>query len=293
MRILTVMDRLIDQYEEGSKKAEANGQQRHYYARSRPYHSTQFLVADVIAANETNEANIAYAKFSKGQQLYFFDYGIGASIDTGAGTSRRATPADTNLVKAKSTNGASDYCIQALSLGVKDIRTMYSAEAIALITSSLDPQLVAALGGQNPIVDPGALVTPPQTQSPFNTEIPMWHGLQDNIDVELQWDGGTPSFKLGTAGMFPDASGKSQMRSSGMPQAGNYYQVPEGYIWARDGEVESEFIVQATLQQDIIVPINLSLVPSDSTVAVIPTNIIVGVMCRLWGTEFAWQGING
>lgn len=292
-QVITIRERLYADYQQKVKEEAARNRSRAFFMRNKPYHSTQVLMATVVGVNETNEANVAFAKFAKGQVMSFFNQGIGDQAALGGTATRAVNDADTNVVKAKSTNGATDYSIEGISFGFRDMRVRYTDEQRALLTDSTDDQVIAALSGNAPILDPASICTPPQQQSPFNAEFPMWHGLAGLCAVQLQFDGGQPTFKLGNCDMFPDASAKSQIRASGMPEAGNAYLTPEGYLWACDGQSQSELIVQATLMEDVIVPINLPVRPQDSTVAVTPAQLWVSVVCRLWGTEFQMTNVNG
>lgn len=287
MKIVTARERLLTEY---SQRAQDKGVKWYYHTR--PYHSTHTLMATVVAAEAAGD--IAFAVFEQGQEFDFFNYGIGEKgVLLGMPATRRATTADTNLVKAKSTNGATDYCIEGVGFGYRSSRIAYNEANADNISGAGNAVVDAALAGEYPVVDPGALVTPPQLQSPFNQEIPMWHGLAPFLSVKFQWDGGTPSYDLGTCDMFPDASAKSELRSSGRPEHQNRYVIPEGYVWRRDGVTEGEFVAKVKLEETVVVPITLPADPAQSTIDVTPSNIYVDFQCRVFGLEFRTQGQNG
>jgi hypothetical protein len=224
----------------------------------------------------------------------WFSYGESQQAKLGPAL-REATQADTNLGQANKTDGSTDFVIEGIGIGVRDCRIVYPQAQIDLIVATPVEAVQAALEGNAPLVDPASLVTPPQFGSPFNTEVPFWHGLSGLVAVTLNFDNGRDTFELGCANMFPDASANSQMRASGMPLAGNAYPLPDGFQWNAEGNKEGQtsLTLMGQLAEDVVVPVNLAVRPTLDTVAVQPTEVYVSVRAALYGQEFEAQNDNG
>lgn len=265
-----------------------------YYERNKAYYSTFVLYGALVWSNQTAEANVGALRFAKDQKLPWFSYGIDQLVNLGP-AARVATLADTNLGEANHTNGATDFVIEGIGIGVRDCRAAYTAEERAKLTTSENEAVIAALSGMAPMVDPAGIWTPPQFGSPFNTEVPFWHGLSGLVTVVLNFDNGRPIFELGCANQFPDASGNSQMRASGMPLAGNAFPLPDGYQWNHEGDKkgQSSMVLQGKLAEDVVIPINLPVNPASDTEAVLPTGFYVSVRATLYGAEFEAPNENG
>jgi hypothetical protein len=236
-----------------------------FTASTKPYKST--VAFGFNGVNLISAATVFWMVAPAGVPLGWFSYKIADAVPFSGPASifggyRPANEADTNISKARTTNGAEDFVIEGMSCSCRSQRVGF--------TSSLpdieDPDLITGLQGNRPIYDPAALYVPPQIQSPFNLENGMFRALQPYIAVEFEWDR-QRIVKMGTLEQIPEGGANSYLRTSGEPSTNDRYRIPEGYIWRREGEPDSEFIVRGTLQDALIVPMLEVAVPSTSTVA--------------------------
>jgi hypothetical protein len=264
-----------------------------YEVNTKPYHSTQTLEGRVVHFDGPNQ--FAWLIFEK-QTLHFFSYGIGDRVPFG-NFERRANGADTNLSRAKSTNGAAEVVIEGLGFGMRGVRYVDSAGApVSPINATgaaafmatappTDPHVVAAIAGQCPVIDPGSILLPPQVYSPFNLEDAIFNGLIGYMSVVIEWDRKRVE-RLGSVDIMPQGSARSLLRSNGVPTSKNVFCVPEGLLWRRDGQTDSELECRVTLEEDCVaVPLVLNQDPQDATDIVAPSHIYLDIVARLYGLE--------
>lgn len=255
--------------------------------RTIPYQSTGVFQFDVVDQALTTAPGVAYAVARKNQVLTLFNYGVGDQIFLGGGGGNtRATESDTNQGEGSRTNGAEDFVIEGVGFYCKSARVLYSAGTGNLYAGTgkpIDPDVLAALDGDVPIYDPAAINVPPQVQSPFNLENGMFQALIDNISVDFLFDRKRTE-KIGTVNVMPCASAKSFLRANGNPENHNLYRIPEGYLWRRAGQPDSEFTANLTLQRQIVVPLN-GIIPyvTGAAADAFPTTIWLEVAMRLFG----------
>jgi hypothetical protein len=74
------------------------------------------------------------------------------------------------------------------------------------------------------------------------------------------------------------------LRANGEPNNSNIYRIPEGYLWRRAGQPDSEFTANLTLQRALVVPIN-GIIPyvTGAAADAVPTTIWMEVTMRLFG----------
>lgn len=271
---VTARQKLLEAY----KKA---GQE--FVATTLPYHSTASIKFEVI--NSANAAaGVGFAIARRGQVVPFFDYGVGESIDLGNVT-RKATDADTNLAKGKSTNGAADFVIEGVGFSSRGGRIDYDDQ-----NNETDKDVIAAHKGQLPIRDPAAIIAPPQVDSPFNLENALMQALIGYMSVEAEFDRENTK-KLGAVDLLPQAGAQSYLRANGVPASGNRWMVPEGFLWRRDGEPDSELIMRVKLEEAIVVPLTLVTLPGDNAVTV-PKAIYLDLVMRLFGLQVKLPSTN-
>jgi hypothetical protein len=254
-----------------------------FTASTKPYKST--VAFGFNAVNEISAATVEWMVAVPGVPLGWFSYKIADAVPfSGPGTLgggyRPANEADTNISKARTTNGAEDFVIEGMSCSCRGQRVVFSPSPPELT----DSDVVQGLFGNRPIYDPASLYIPPQIQSPFNLENGMFRALQPYISVEFEWDR-QRIVKMGTLEQIPEGGANSYLRASGEPSTNDRYRIPEGYIWRREGEPDSEFIVRGTLQDALIVPMLQVAVPTTSTVADVefPVSMFIDVTLRLHG----------
>lgn len=256
-----------------------------YIANTLPIHSTRCIKFDVVDVDETN--SIAYAVARENQVLSFFDYGIGDNINLGA-FAGVASEAETNLAEGKSTNGSSDFVIEGVGFGCRGARVVTGYTGVD--DPATDADVLKGLAGSAPIFDPGAIVAPAQVQSPFNLENGMFQALLGYLSLEFEWDRSRVE-KLGVVDLLPQAGAASYLRANGEPASDNRYRIPEGYIWRRDGQPDSEFIARVRMNAPLVVPLNLVTYPNEA-VPLEPTAIYLDVVMRLFGLNLRLPSAN-
>lgn len=274
----TQRKRLLDEYRKAGTSI---------VCRTIPYQSTGVFQFDVVDSALATAPGVAYAVARKNQVVTLFNYGVGDQINLGGtGGNTRATEADTNQGEGSRTNGAQDFVIEGVGFYARSMRAAYAAGTGNLYSGTgkpADADVLSSLSGDLPMYDPAAINMPPQGQSPFNLEHGMFQSLLDLISVDFLFDRKRTE-KIGTVNVMPCASAKSYLRANGAPENSNMYRIPEGYIWRRAGQPDSEFTANLTLQRALVVPIN-GIIPyvSGSAADAVPTTIWLEVTMRLFG----------
>lgn len=266
-----------------------------FLANTKPLKSYQQLRASVVdVQNPAGNPLTGFFLFARGQTLTFFGYGEDEAVPYGqaqgalSGT-RVANEADTNLSRGKQTN-TEDFIIEGISCSCRGTRISYPTASIPV--TYVNPSVLNALQGAGALLDPGSVVSPPQVNSPFNLENVMFEAVKPYISFELKWDKKRIE-QLGTLDQVPEGAAKSFLRSSGTPRTDNRYKIPEGYLWRRQGEPDSLFTIRATLQEDVLVPINLvPLSPAAGALNVAPNFAYVELLMRLHGLAIAVPSQN-
>lgn len=273
MAFQTAREKLLRTYE----KAKAD-----YIANTLPLHSTRTIRFDVPAGAVDAANNVAFAVARENQVIPFFDYGLGDNINLGP-LATQARECETNLAKGKSTNGSSDFVIEGVGFSCRGARIV-----TAFNPTGDDADVEAAAAGNAVIFDPGAILAPPQVHSPFNLENGMFQALLGYMSLEFEWDRSRVE-KLGVVDLLPQAGAASYLRANGEPSSDNRYRIPEGYIWRRDGQPDSEFVARVRLDRALVVPINLS---QYANADVTPTAIHLEVTMRLFGLNLRLPSAN-
>ncbi len=274
----TQRELLLDQYK-------AAGQA--ITCRTIPYQSTGVFQFDVVDFAAGTAPGNAYAVARKNQVLTLFNYGVGDQINLGGGGGNtRANEADTNQGEGSRTNGAEDFVIEGVGFYARSVRAQFAAGSGNLYGGTgvpVDIDVLASLNGDLPVYDPAAINMPPQFQSPFNLENGPFQSLLDLISVDFLFDRKRTE-KIGTVNVMPCGSAKSMLRANGEPNNSNVYRIPEGYLWRRAGQPDSEFTANLTLQRALVIPIN-GIIPyvSGAAADAVPTKIWVEVTMRLFG----------
>lgn len=278
---MTQRSRILKMYE--TSKQEFN-------ASTKPYKSTgAFLWTILNPITYNSVANAVAFAVLQPQTIEFFGYGLGDTVPGFPGSV--ANDADTNLSKARSTNGAEDFVIEGMSISCRGNRIQYQvADWPAGVTVASDPSIVGLYAGTNRVLDPGSVLVPPQVQSPFNLEETLMSALAPNVSIEFEWDR-SMKVPIGTMDQIPEGGAKSFLRANGDPETNNRYRIPEGYLWRRDGQPDCEFIARAVVQKPVVVP--LSLVALTGTGATkIPVVIGTDVVMRVHGLSVKIPGKN-
>ncbi len=277
---------LLDQYKQAGSKI---------ICRTIPYQSTGVFQFDVVDSALGTAPGVAYAVARKNQILTLFNYGVGDQINLGGTLAQtRATEADTNQGEGSRTNGAQDFIIEGVGFYARSARCVYTAGTGNLYTGTgkpADADVLSSLAGDIPMYDPAAINMPPQAQSPFNLENGMFQSLIDLISVDFLFDRKRTE-KIGTVNVMPCASAKSLLRANGTPENSNMYRIPEGYVWRRAGQPDSEFTANLTLQRALVVPINGIVPYVVGGATAVPTSIWLEVTMRLYGLAIDLPSAN-
>ncbi|MGD8454644.1 MAG: hypothetical protein PVJ57_22755 [Phycisphaerae bacterium] len=253
-----------------------------FIASTKPYHSVRSLVYTVVEVDSTN--GLAFAVARANQRLDFFTYGVGDRVTLGNQLNIQASEAETNLAKGKSTNGASDFVIEGVGLSCRAMYVNYASGSEVVATPVSDADVVAMFAGTTPIWDPAAIVMVPQGQAPANFEQGLFQSAIPLLSLEFEWDRKRTE-KLGVCDLLPQGGAASYVRANGVPESDNRYEIPEGYVWRRDGEPDGEFIARARLERPIVVPISLRGDIDDPDSFQAPDNIVIDLTMRLYGIE--------
>lgn len=255
-----------------------------YILSTMPYHSAASLEFEVVEGDVNQGVAIAVAR--KGQEINFFDFGRNQRITMGADAQHKVTRADTNLTKANSTNGASDFVIEGIGLSCRAARIRYETNEFDWPISGSTPtdtDVLNALAGKAPVIDSASLFMPPQVQSPFNLENAPFQAALPFMSLLLNFDENTIK-PLGTLDMLPQAGAASYLRANGEPSAENVFRIDEGYVWRREGQTDGEFYASVKTEEPLVMPITLCH-PPGSTTEVIPDSIYLDIVMRVFGIE--------
>lgn len=251
-----------------------------YYCFTRPYKSAQPFVWEIVSPVPAGAATMAYAVLNRGQKVNWFDYGEGEAMSWAPGTTnptKIATASDTNLSRGRQTNGTEDFVIESISASCKGSRIAYAAGT----TTSTDVDVINAFIGNFEVRDPGALMAPPQFDSPFNLEGVLFEAIKPVCAISFLWDQKN-LLKIGTLDEIPEGGAKSFLHASGDPRTDNRYKVPEGYAWRKQGLKDCDFVVVGEITDTIVVPI--TLVTTDGAGAArVPELFYTDVVVRLHG----------
>lgn len=258
-----------------------------FVASTKPYKSTCSFM--FTRANTITASSVAWLVARKGQRLEWFGYKLNDTVpgnETLTVPYRPANESDTNISKSRTTNGAEDFVIEGMSASNRSIRISYDAGdggGPFLSDDVTDADVISATVAGAPIYDPGALYAPPQVQSPFNLENGLYRALAGHVSMEFEWDRGR-IVKIGTLEQIPEGAANSYLRAVGEPSTNDRYRIPEGYLWRREGQPDSEFVARGTLNDPICVPILNVTTPSTATPAVAVLGVVMlDVLVRLHG----------
>lgn len=259
-----------------------------YSFNTKPYFSTRTITFQVFTTTSLLAAGIGYA-VARAQQLIFFNYHNGSRIQFGQSQNFDATAAETNLINDRQTNGNESFAITGIGMGLRGMRVKY-ADAVApgfIDATNMPQDVIDSIRGEGTLFDPASIVMPPQCQSPMNLEDGMYMAIQGYTSARIEWDDQN-KIQLGTIDLFPQGGARSFLRSNGVPESSNRWRIPEGARWGRKSSEDSELIVVAQVERPVVVALNLVSPPliSPSGTFVLPTQIDLEIVCRLYGVGF-------
>jgi len=248
---LTQRKAMIAAYEEAGQP---------FSASTKPYKST--VSWQWTGVNPLVTSTVGWLVCRQGQRLEWFGYKISDPLPGAQAAYRSATEADTNVSKARTTNGAEDFVIEGIS--ASHSRTRINMSAAGTAGTLTDADVVSANVGTTVLVDPAAIYSPPQVFSPFNLEDMLYRAMAPIVAVEFEWDR-SKVVKIGTLEQLPEGAANSYLRSSGEPSTNDRYRIPEGYLWRREGQPDSEFIVRGFTTEAIAAPYLMVSQPNNTT----------------------------
>lgn len=266
-----------------------------FLATTRPYKSTVQFAFDVVVGLGGPPAVMAHAVLRANQNVEWFNYGIGDQIPNGPpGVFRRAAEDDTNQSRGRRTNGVEDFVIEGISLTRKAIRITYPAAVIpAAVTASADPDVIGMYQGTTATDDPGALILPPEAESPLTQRDVFGGAILPQCALQFVWDR-RRFIPIGTADQIPEGGGKSLLQANGIPETMNRYKIPEGYVWRRTDKPDGDFVAQGRIGNPRGIPVTaIALSGSiDPALIVQSSAIFVDVAMRVHGLGLAQPGQN-
>lgn len=248
-----------------------------------PVMSTLPLALEVTDARPAVAPVMAHARLFEGQILNFFSYKMGDNIPTGIpNVLRTANAFDTTLTEARRCPGGRAMAIEGVSLTLASKRIRW---ATGVIPDGVSPAVRDAYLGLTPMVDPFALASPVQYDSPANLEELFNEHVLPALDVVAIW-GDTNLRKMGYLDQLPEGTGKSALRSHGEPHVTNRFILSEGFVWNAEGNPrDQEMIIQCTTRREIVFPITLppSLFGTTLETRIAPERIMLDLRMRLHG----------
>jgi len=259
-------------------------------ATTRPYKSRLPFQWNVVNPLPAGAVTVAAAVLAKGFSQDYFSFGQQSQqIVWTPNFNKPVTQADTNQTQGHATNGIEDFVIEGMSHSFSAARVEYAAASFS--GTIVDPDLVAFFLGQREGADPGLLAMSPQFASPFNLENPPHRVLRANVSIAFIWDNKN-QIPIGTLDQLPEGAAQSYLYANGEPSVNNRYKIPEGYEWRAKSRVDGDFVVRATVQDTVVVPINLVAPMGLAAGIVSPLRYYSDITLRVHGVGFTLVGNN-
>lgn len=200
-----------------------------------PYYSKVKFSAERIAA----QTGYVWA-LPKGEEVRAFSYGRGKGMES-AGFLQSdgvATFADTNLTVGNQTTSGQNVLIHGIACQVLDAGLHKRTDDQSPIVRMIDKRFLAAIA--------------------------------EAVSWTFSLNGDENQFRLGTLPMIPGAGGLSggaeditgrnvqagqkslPFAQNGWPTRGNYFQMPEGFIWKKQSSVDSQLNIRGMVERPII-----------------------------------------
>lgn len=263
-----------------------------FLATTRGLHSVRSLKFEVASVDANGVIGWLVAK--KGQVCNFFNYGIGDAIELAGEASHRASEGDTSLTKGSRTTASADLSIEWITMHPRSIKVQYAAASLSALLPAATTELTAALLGAAPIVDPFSMAVPSAVGSSATLQHVLYGAVAPCLTCRFEWDNADRTEKMGTCDQFVEGGGASYLYANGEPSVNNRFRIPEGFLWAREGQPASELQVICTLQNDIVIPYTPVANLLGAPPAAPPTMnaVYVEIMMRLGGMLLRVPGSN-
>lgn len=162
------------------------------------------------------------------------------------------------------------------------------------VTPPAEATLQAALNGQVSMVDAFGLITPAEVGSSATLQHVLYQAVAPHLTCKFEWDNADRTEKMGTCDQFVEGGGASYLNSNGEPSVNNRFRIPEGFLWAREGEPASELQVTCTLANDVVIPYTPTPNYTGAAAGALPTLqfVYVEILMRLGGLLLRVPGSN-
>lgn len=266
-----------------------------FLATTRGLHSVASLRFDV--ENFAVGGQVGYLVAHAGQVLNFFTYGQGQTIPLSGSNQFVATEAETSLTTGRRTTASADLSIEWITMGARGIKEQLTEAANTPIfpdfVAAVNPtaSVTAALRGQVKMVDPFGQVMMPEVSASATLEHVLYQAVAPEMTCRFEWDNADRTEKMGTCDQFVEGGGASYLRSNGEPSVENRFRIPEGFLWAREGQPASDLSVYVTLRNDVVIPFT----PPASLLAAgfpVPLAVWLEIKMRLGGMLLRVPGSN-
>lgn len=257
-----------------------------FLATTRGLHSVRSLAFTVTDFDPTTRFGFLVA--ARGQQLVFFNYGINESIELAGETAHRASEADTSLTKGSRTTASADLSIEWITMHPRALKVRYGSTAPFLSPGTVP---AAALAGQVAVVDPLANVIPADVGASATLHHVLYNAVAPHLTCRFEWDNADRTEKMGTCDQFVEGGGAPYLYANGEPSVNNRFRIPEGFLWAREGQPASELQVICRLEEDVVIPFRgVAQVSGEVTPSLL--NAYVEITMRLGGMLLRVPGSN-
>lgn len=243
--IPSAYDRLVKQYEAAGDD---------FHINTRPYYSTGAFRFERDGTLGTlpavGGAPRVILRARAGQRIAFFSYAIGDAVAAVGLGARDATEADTNQSEAMETNDE-DFAIEGLSATATAVRVDHDPVTFAAAFPGTSADFQEGIAEGIALTDPASVIVPPEIGSPLTLEQVLFQALTPHVTLQTRWNrkGGD---HLGTLDQIPEGGGRSYLRANGEPTHHNFFRMPEGQIWGKEGSPQdSKFELVATLERDV------------------------------------------
>lgn len=228
-----------------------------FLATTRGMHSVRSVAFTV--QNRDTAGNVgSFLVARRGQAPAFFNYGVNDQIELSGNLQHRATAADTMLQRGMRTPAANDLSIEWITMQPRGIKVAYVATAghfPEFVAGGLETaEVLGTLNGQRLIVDPFAKVVPADIGASATLEQVLYHAIAPMLTLRLEWDNADRTEKMGPCSQFVAGGGASYLHANGEPSVNNRFRIPEGFLWAREGQPSGDLQAIATLEDDVAIP---------------------------------------
>lgn len=216
-------------FEQTKSNHDATG--KPYYISTHPYYSTVAFRWELKGWAKTSDGQYKMFFELVEQEQQFFAYGLRDNVKAfglGDGT---ATDAHTNLLSKHRTN-QEDVVIEGLSATCLGHRIRW-AEPRDPGTTMRERMLY----GKIRVHDPGAFILPPEVASPMLLEQGLYGEVAKSVSLSPNWNRKSEDH-IGLLRLLPEGGATSYLRANGEPTHHNFYRLPEGWDWLREGSPE-------------------------------------------------------